>query len=463
MPPTGPRPSIEHAAALYGAGRIDEAQAAAHALLGADPNDFNALHLLGTIAVQRGEAEDCVAFYDRALALVPGHAEAHCNRGIAWRMLGQPARALEDYGRAIAADPKAFNALTLRGVLLAAQGRDAEARADYERALALNPRHAPAIYNRGLIDLAQGRYAAGFNAYELRFATTPPSSIHRSFGLPRLRPEDLGSGRRVAIWREQGLGDQVLFSTLLPELAARGVQPVVEADPRLLPAFRRSLPRVEFVAPDDAAKAFAGCALELPLGSLPWLLRRDAASFARQPRALLQADARRVAALRARPGLVDAVAISWRSFQVRQRRLYAETKSMPLEAFARLSATGRKLLDLQYGDVEAERAQFDARHPGDRIALDADLFNDIESILAAIEASALVVTSSNVTAHFAGALGKRTWLLYLGSPPFHYWAPRDGRSPWYSSVEILTDARWTSWDQALDAAARKLEALPAGA
>ena len=463
MPPTGPRPSIEAAAALYRAGRVDEAHAAAQALLSADPRDFNALHLLGTIAVQRGDAEDCVALYDRALAIVPGHAEAHGNRGIAWRMLGQPALALEDYGRAIEADPRSFNALTLRGVLFAALGRESEARADYERALALNPRHAPAIYNRGLLDLAQGRYAAGFNAYELRFSTTPPTSIHRSFGLPRLRPEDLGSGRRVAIWREQGLGDQILFSTLLPELAARGVQPVVDADPRLLATFRRSLPQVEFVPPDASAKAFASCALELPLGSLPWLLRRDAASFARQPRALLRADPDRVAALRARPGLASAVAISWRSFQVRQRRLFAEVKSMPLEAFARLAAAGRALLDLQYGEVDAERAEFDARHPNARMALDADLYNDIESVLAAIEASAAVVTTSNVTAHFAGALGKRTFLLYLGPPPFHYWAPRDGRSPWYPSVEILADARWTSWDEALDAAVRRLEALPAGA
>ena len=125
--------------------------------------------------------------------------------------------------------------------------------------------------------------------------------------------------------------------------------------------------------------------------------------------------------------------------------------------------TGHPLLDLQYGDVEAERAAFDARHPGARIALDADLFNDVEAILAAIEASALVVTSSNVTAHFAGALGKRTWLVHLGPPPFHYWAPRDQRSPWYPCVEIITDARWASWDEAFDALARKLAALEPGA
>ena len=87
-----------------------------------------------------------------------------------------------------------------------------------------------------------------------------------------------------------------------------------------------------------------------------------------------------------------------------------------------------------------------------------DRHDDIEGVLAAIEACDLVITASNVTAHFAGALGKRTWLVYLAAnPPFHYWTPRpDGRSLWYPRVEIVTDARWTTWEPALAAIAERL-------
>ena len=57
-----------------------------------------------------------------------------------------------------------------------------------------------------------------------------------------------------------------------------------------------------------------------------------------------------------------------------------------------------------------------------------------------------------MTAHLAGAIGKRTWLLYLeGIPQFHYWMPDpQGRCLWYASVEIVTDRRWITWNQAFD-------------
>jgi hypothetical protein len=80
--------------------------------------------------------------------------------------------------------------------------------------------------------------------------------------------------------------------------------------------------------------------------------------------------------------------------------------------------------------------------------------------MAAIEACDLVVTTSNVTAHLAGIIGKRTWLVYLrGIAPFHYWVPgSDGRSLWYPSVEVVTHDAWTAWDQALRAVVARWKA-----
>ena len=118
-----------------------------------------------------------------------------------------------------------------------------------------------------------------------------------------------------------------------------------------------------------------------------------------------------------------------------------------------------RLLDLQYGDLREERDAFEARHRGllTRIA-QLDVFADLEGVLAAIAACEGVVTTSNVLAHLAGALGAPTRLVYLaGREPFHYWVPgADGRSPWYPSVEIVTDQAWSSWEPALEAVASRL-------
>jgi hypothetical protein len=70
-----------------------------------------------------------------------------------------------------------------------------------------------------------------------------------------------------------------------------------------------------------------------------------------------------------------------------------------------------------------------------------------------------VITTSNVTAHLAGALGKRTWLLFpADNPPFHYWAPGDDRrSLWYPSVEIVSSVRLTDWRSLAGEAAARLQ------
>jgi hypothetical protein len=376
-------------------------------------------------------------------------------------MLGQPRKSLEDYERALAAAPGSAEVMTLYAIALAEQDRHPEARALYDRALAINPRYAPAIYNRALQDLAQHRCAEGWDGYEARFTTQPPMSALRTFGLPRPSADDFRPGMRLALWREQGLGDQVLFATLLPELRDLGAKVVAEVDPRLLGAFRRSLPGIEFVAPEEAAAAFATCRFELPFGSLPRYLRRTVEDFDRQPAVLLTADPERASAMRQRIG-ERRVGVSWRSFQAPARRRYAVTKSMPLEALGAFADAGIAMLDLQYGDVARERAEFARRHGAAIQHLDdLDAFDDLEGLLAAIEACDAVVTTSNVTAHLAGALGKRTFLGYpAGHAPFHYLVPgAQGRSLWYPSVEIVTDPSWEGWEPVVAAVRQRVQAL----
>jgi hypothetical protein len=252
----------------------------------------------------------------------------------------------------------------------------------------------------------------------------------------------------------------------LPDLEARGTSFVLEADPRLIPAFMRAHPDWSVIAPSHAADAFRACDRHLPVGSLPRLLRPARESFERQPRALLAADAARTAAFRARlhePGRT-IVGISWRSFQPKVRAFVERRKSAPLHAFLALAARDDlRLLDLQYGDTLAEREAF-AQAGGrlERLA-ELDLFNDLDGVLAAIGACDLVVTTSNVTAHLAASIGKPTWLLYLsGIPSFFYWsAAQDGRCLWYPSVRILSGAARGSWDELLERVGRDLGDLPA--
>jgi len=117
-----------------------------------------------------------------------------------------------------------------------------------------------------------------------------------------------------------------------------------------------------------------------------------------------------------------------------------ERKSVPLEAFAELArARSARLVDLQYGDVDAERREFEARHPGVLTRIEGlDAREDLEGVAAVLAACGRLVTTSNATAHLAGALGiPAEILLPRGWPPFSYWvAGAEGRSLWYPSIKI---------------------------
>lgn len=417
------------------------------------PAFHEARNNLGNALAALGNGEEAQECYLAVIAQEPRYAEAWNNLGLLQQDRGELDAALASYERALALDPARADAVNNMGLLLEERGRRDEAMALYARALQINPGLARAAYNLAITHLHRREFARGWELAESRFETVPPVTPRRSLDMPRFTAADWGRGHRVAIWREQGVGDQLLFATLLPSLEARGQDFVVEVDRRLIAAFARAHPRWRVVALEDSAEAFVGCDRELALGSLPGLLRPTIESFADQPRALLAADEARAAAYRRELGeRARWVGISWRSFQPKQRAKVARGKSAPLGVFADLARTpGIGLVDLQYGDTATEREQFAASSGRLRRLEGLDLFGDVDGVMAAIEACDLVVTTSNVTAHFAGALGKRTLLFYLNAvAPFHYWVPGpDGRCLWYPSVEIVTGAGIDTWDKAL--------------
>ena len=129
---------------------------------------------------------------------------------------------------------------------------------------------------------------------------------------------------------------------------------------------------------------------------------------------------------------------------------------MPLEKWGPI-LEGRDALfvNLQYGETETEIATA-MRATGAEIYTDPEIdrFNDFEGLAALIDGLDLVVTTSNVTAHFAGALAKPC-LLALQVTPLWYWGMAAAPTPLYASVERFWQGRENIWtDVAGDIAAR---------
>ncbi len=451
--------------ALWSQGKTEAAIACFRQLLSSWPGHVKTLNNLGNALIDTHDFEAAVDCFRRMIAADPDNALGYYNLGLTLRALRRHDEAIAIYEQVLAFKPDYVEAWNDLGVTWLDQGKVEQSLACFRKALAIKPDYADAELSLGFALLYRGSFEEGWRHFEARFDTLPPKAIRQSYSSPCATRATLGSIKKLAVWAEQGLGDQMLYSSLIPELIASGVDFVFEVDHRLLAAYRRSFPGHDFV-PQEAASAalLAAADANIPVGSLPALFRNRQEDFSRQPAKFLISDPQQRAGYRRRLDAAGSglkAAISWKSTHGQQRALVQFTKSTSLSRFAPLAAIpGIQLVDVQYGDTDQERRDF-AEHTGATVCrIDGvDYFKDVDEALAIIDACDLVITTSNVTAHFAGALGKPTWLLYPGGgkAPFFYWTPGpDGRSLWYPSVEVVTAPHLTDWALLIEHVAKKL-------
>jgi tetratricopeptide (TPR) repeat protein len=178
------RASYETAVEHQREGRLAEAEALYRAILAADPDHGDTLHMSGGLALQSGRPELAIVALSRATALAPGNALFHTTLGHAYLQLGQPEAALEALRAARTAQPDFFAAHFLIGLALRLLGRLADASTAFEAALALNPQLVEAHFNLAAILQDQGDRAGAIERYRETIALAPDfSGGHLNLGI----------------------------------------------------------------------------------------------------------------------------------------------------------------------------------------------------------------------------------------------------------------------------------------
>ncbi len=187
-----PGRAAEH---LQAALRLEPRQALAHRDLG------NALQALGRMA-------EALASYDKALHFMPTMSEAHNGRGAMLAALGRGEEAMSAYTQAIALKPAEAAPYNNRGRLLAGMGHADEAIEDFGRAITRNPDHVMALTNRGGTYLGRGRAAEALTDFDRALALAPNSpAVHdgRGTALAMLvRPAEALAAHDAALALEPG-------------------------------------------------------------------------------------------------------------------------------------------------------------------------------------------------------------------------------------------------------------------
>jgi Tfp pilus assembly protein PilF len=418
----------------------DHAEAAAHfrKLIDLDARDPAAHGNLCLALYELGAYEEARSHGERAVALDPRMAEAHHNLGLVLSALGEPAPAVAHFRRALDIKPLAAIAAGL-GHALRDLGQIDQAIAAYDRALRLTPGYGDAVSNRAQAYLLKEDYRPGWEQYEKRFEAS--GTAVRDFGLPRWNGEPL-TGKTILVHAEQGLGDEIMFMSCLPDLVERAERVVIECSQRLAALVRRSFPRAIVHGgskedPSDWIAQLGPVHCQLPIGSLPRWFRPERAAF---PTAggYLRPDPRTVSGWRSRLELggKPAVGLSWRGGTPKTR---ARLRSMTLEHLTPVLRPDVVWVSLQHGTDCAELSG-----PAAVIRNFAGVTEDLDQLAALICALDLVVTVDNTNLHLSGALGRPAWAMLPASAEWRYGCG-GATMPWYPSVRLLrqgADWRW---------------------
>lgn len=436
--------NIEHPEALMGMGIVARAmgqhQTAAELLrrsVAINPRSSSAWANLGNALQDLDLWDDAVRASEEAAKLEPNHAGIRQNLGSVLNQVDRPYQALPHLREALKQSGSPVDAVINYATVLSRVGEYGAADRNFKRALKEAPGHPVANFHYGMNQLWQGNWAEGWPLHEWRFLSQTYAASQRRISVTRGLPETL-DGKRVFLFREQGIGDELRFATMVEDAAARGGDITFECSAKLVPLLARSFPGLRVVpavyeAADSGEEVFD---VTMPTGSLGQYVRRTRDDFPRD-RTLLKTDPQRVAGFAARlaafgPG--PKVGLSWRSgLRGRLRSdMYAAIEDLaPLFRLKNIV-----FVNLQYDDARAELALVKERFGVTVHAFeDLDLFDDLDGSAALTQALDFVVSANTSVATIAGGVST-PGIEFFGRPiPKGY--PIDGTDPWFPSIRPM--------------------------
>lgn len=446
--------------ALNGLGLCDtklglntEAERAFDEALKHQPNATSVTINLANVYASQGRHNEAQALYQKLLTLqeqqgatISNSPEALSNFGFILWQCGRADEAIAYYQRAIEMDHGNVKAYEYLGEALKALNRFEEADIAFQSALALSPDDPQLHWYRAHTLLAQGKLEEGWREYQYR--TNPRILAPRNFPYPEWDGKE-ASGKTILVYTEQGLGDFIAFSTVLPDLIANARHCVIECDPRLAPLIRRAFPQASVFGAHPLDHSWLANApaidYQCPIGSLPVFYRQKMEDF-KGGQITLTAEAECVATWQERLQQLGAgakIGICWRSGLRNMGRWNAYSA---LHQWKDLLATpGLRFINLQYDDCTEELLAIEQEFGihMERFT-DLDLYNDFDSTAALISALDLVLAAPTVIAELSAALGQETWYLVGHKKPWgcfgtdHY--------PWHRKTRLFYQHRKDDWE-----------------
>jgi tetratricopeptide (TPR) repeat protein len=425
-------------------------------------NNLNYLNDFSVVCTKLSYLEKAEYLSKRAFDKEPNNSNHLINLGAIYNLMQNYEKAMQVIDHAIQINPLEPQYYNLMGVTLVRSGLNVVAKKMFEVAVVLDDNYIDAIVNLGILEsqsgnslksieilegaiyrinknnivttslnnikyllsydyLSVGRLQEGWLNYDLGFDLSIQSNSRRNpvrtFKKPIWNGEII-QGKTILIWREQGIGDEILFYTCLPDLVDSGMKVIVECEERLVKILSRSFPK--FLIRKENLNQInlknsnnEDYDYHLPVGSLMQYFRNDIKKF-NNSNPIFKIDEIKAKDhennLIIKNSFKKRIGICWRSglLDMERNQHYLVIEDLiPI-----LQNENFDFINLQYGDCEDELLKVEKLSGVNIIRWhDLDLKNDIDSVLALISRLDLVITVGTAVSPLAASLGKKVFLI----------------------------------------------------
>lgn len=428
----------------------------------------------GNVLFQTGRAALAVRALEYA-AQLDEQPLVLANLGAAYRRLNRIEEGRRVLTAALERDPDYAPALTNMGSLYVNEGNPHAGIPYLERALSAGERAA--AWNLALLYLEAGEFARGFDLYRLGHGHERMVRSYGSdtYGIPEpklLEPDDPREGKTLIVWGEQGIGDELMFGTILEEARRDFGQVIFECHPRLERLHRAAHPGMQiFPTRKDQYITWpiehqVRADYKAPIGDLAGLYRRSREDFIRAwERAgptyrynINEAlEYRRLLELRAEGRPI--VALATRGGVIQTARTYRTLRIPDVDYL--FSQTDCLFVGVDYDDMLQFASYVQERHE-DRYLWFPSIVQawDYDHVAALLAACDLTVAVCQSVAHLSAGLGLPTRVLVPKRCAWRYGLEGE---EWYwypdPAVKLYRQSDPDRWREPLDRVIADIRAL----
>lgn len=429
---------------------LEEAELICNAVLNQSPDHAPSYGILGVLYGKKNFNTLAEHFLKHAISLEKDRTNLstyHNNLGYHYKtQLYDTDKALIEFEKALKYNDKnEIEQIINYASIFVSAGQPEVALKHIDKALLVDKDNADAHWNKALVLLEMGRYKEGFQEYNHKYRDK--SKYHRNYGFPEW---DGSPGKRIIVYGEQAIGDEILFASMLPDLIKMSNLVIFDSHPRLCDIFRRSFPEIPVYGTRKCQQIqwitnHQPIDAQISIGSLLEYLRTDGTNFPGTP--YLKADPKLVELYKQKLSALGdkpKIGISWKGGTpgtgLKYRKFDLELYKPIFEAF------DADYISLQYTENAALSVKaFEEKHPGFKVHHWQQAVDDYDHTAALVSQLDLVISVPQSVVFLAGALGTPVFQV---TPKRILWQSGvygHETLPWYNSVKLFwqnDDEKW---------------------